>query len=267
MSGILFFEKSKIDLSLGDLVSITIEDAIADNTGEDIADYIRDRGNDSGWATTGSSDAANTRMTIIFGDSERISEILMIQNNFKSYLIEYWDGLAWQSLDSETNNSEADVRITFAPLETDRLRLTVYGTMVADDDKFLSQLIVTDLIGQLETMVSIDEVRIGRKRKALEVLSGKMKLQRSVGAVSMRIRHNNVVNNSDLALVERLYESIDGFLVWLCGDDTSQFRNQVTGYRRKDIYLMNIPTEYGPSWEGGFYKNGIPIDFRLVEVV
>ena len=78
---------------------------------------------------------------------------------------------------------------------------------------------------------------------------------------------DDVVNTSDLNLIETMFDSYNGFLVWICGGDESQFRTQRIGYRKKDIYLMNCKNEYNNEWGNGFYTRGTMIRIDLIEVV
>jgi hypothetical protein len=269
-SGILFFEKNKIDLDLGTKVTITVTDAVASDTGQSYVDYMRNRDNSSGWSTTESTDAANTTLVVAFGETHTISEVLAIGQNWKSYTIKYWNGSAWADFSTpiaETVNAEADKHHSFTPVDTDQLQIIITGTMTADDDKRCAQLIVTERIGRLNTQPSIEAIEIGKNRRTLRTLSGKAKVQRGVGAVSFTLRQNSCVNDADLLLVESLYEYHAGFLVWLCGGDTTQFRTQRIGYRKKDLFLVSVASEYRPTWEGGFYQHGTPIDLQLVEVI
>lgn len=269
MAGVLFFEKNIADLD-NDSASITVTDLVATNSGQDYVNYLRDRTNATGWATTDSDDSALTKIEVDLGDTFPVTDVFLLRNNFKDFHLEYWDGAAYQDLTpiaSQTANTEADLRISFDEIETSKFRLTINKTFVVDDDKFLSQFIVTRLIGQFSRVIEIAELKIARNRRTIKTLSGKAKIQRGVGAVSCVLRDNNVTESDDHEIVEYLTDSIDGFLVWLCGGDTTQFSQQRIGYRRQDLYLMNMVNEYAPTYEKGFFKHGIPINLQLVEVI
>lgn len=267
--GIMFFEKNKADLDKGSDVTITVTDSVATNNGQSFVDQLRDRKNDTGHATTGSTDAAGTTYEVNTGDAEEVSDIFLLRNNFKAFTLKYWNGSAWTDFSpavNETTNSQADYRASFTTVTANRFQLQVTATFEVDDDKFLSQFVITKLIGEFTTQPEIAQMRISKNRRTIKALSGKSKVQRSVGSVSCVIRKRNVTDDADLTVVERLHDSIEGFLVWLSGGDTAQFNNERIGYRRQDLFLMNIASEYEPTWEGGHYKHGIPIDMALVEV-
>jgi len=97
-------------------------------------------------------------------------------------------------------------------------------------------------------------------------LSGKSRITRAVGAFECRIAKDNVVHENDLNLIERLYDSVGGFLVWLSGGDTAQLRTIRRGWRRQDLYFMAAENEYEPVFDDGRYTHGINVDLRLVEI-
>lgn len=268
MAGILFFEKSKIDLSLSTTVTITITDATATDTGSDNVDNLRNRKNTDGWATTGSNDAANTQVDIDMGEAHDITDIFLLRNNFDSYTIQYYNGSSYTDFSTainESGNTEQDQRHSFTSVNCRLIRMIITGTMTADDDKFLSQFVVTNEIGQFTTGFKIDKATASKNRITTESLSGKVWVKRNIGAFSCTLSKNNVINTTDLTIVESLFDYYYGFLVWLCGGSTTQFRTQRIGYRRRDLFLMNVTNEYTPQWDGGFYEHGTNIKIKLVE--
>ena len=235
-------------------------------------DLLRNRRNDSGWATTESTDAANTQLDVVMSDEPEISEILLIQMNFKAYTIQYWDGLAFVDFSLAINvagNADKDKRHTFdsvTPVEG-RVRIIITAAFNVDDDKFMRQLIFTQLIGQFERFPIIEDVEDGRRRRGIKMLSGRVKVIKSTGNFKATLTQNNEVVENDLALQEAMFESFGGFLVSLSGFEETQFRTVRIGYRKRDVFLMNCENEYEPIHEGGFYQHGTPINIELVETV
>jgi hypothetical protein len=269
--GIRFFEKNKIDRSLDTLVTIAVTDGVATDAGQSFVDYVRNRRNDSGWATTNSTDAANTQLDIDFGEGHEIDTIFFIGINWKAYTCQYWDGVAYQDFStpiSVSGNSD-DVKVhEFNDLETSKIRIIIAGTFVADTDKVCAQIVVTQAIGTLVTQPRLKEPVVSKNRKFLKALSGKGTVLRSSGAFQVVLTQKPIVVEADLALIENLHDYYEGFLVWLCGGDESQFSPGVrVGYRREDLFLMNIITEYKPEWNGGYFKQGIDIEMSLAEVL
>lgn len=267
--GIFFFEKNKIDLDQTDIV-ITITDNVAIDDGAASVNFLRNRKNDSGWATTESNDSANTQIDISIPSNPEINNILLKQHNLKSYTIQHFDGVNFIDFSTPINvagNTDVDKRHTFNSIFTTKIRIIITGTMVVDEDKFLAQLIITQSIGQFTRFPIIADPTDSKNRRILQAISGKVKVIRSSGAFSCTLEDNNVVDTADLIIVERLFNTINGFLVWLSGGDTTQFRTQRIGYRKKDIFLMAPINEYKPEWQDGFYQHGTKITINLVEVL
>ena len=76
----------------------------------------------------------------------------------------------------------------------------------------------------------------------------------------------SIADFSDLTIIENLFASNDGFLVWLCGGDEDQFRSERIGYRLEDIYLMKCINEWKPVHYKGLYQAGMKVDLDLREI-
>lgn len=262
-SQIMYFEKSKCDIS-NPLVSITA------SQGATTARYALNRNNYSAWLTTASMDADNTTLEVNFGEEQDISSIVLIEHNFKSFKVEYWNGAAYVAMPTPidvTNSQETTSWFQFQKTKTEKLKLTVRGTKTANQDKQLFQFIATNKIGQFEGWPKINNPVHTRNRKINKMLSGKSSITENLGAFSFDIAVPNWRSDVDLTILERLYNYGDAFLVWLCGGDESQFSSQRTGYRRQDFYLMRCANDYEPEWAGGIYSSGLNIKVKFVEVV
>jgi len=265
--GIKFFRKNVIDFA-NSLIEITVTDAIADDDGQDFVDLIRNRDNNSGWGTTNSLDAANTTLEIQFGETRTIERAILIGHTFKSYTLKYWNGSAWTNFSTTiapTTNEDSDTYHEFTEVQTTAVQLVILGTIDANTDKFLTQLILCEELGEFEDEPEV-QPQFDKDRKATKFLSGKTFVARSVGGFNCRIRKKSVSNENDLSIVETLFNSYEGFLVWLCGGTVSQFETVRAGYRMRDIFLMNLSNEMQPEWLESRYYNGMQIDLRLVEV-
>lgn len=264
-----FFTRNRMDISFAENFSIAVVDAIAADTGESFADLVCNRNNRSGWATTDSTDAAGTTFTVTWLDEVDISRIFLVMMNFKAFTIKYWDGAAYQDFSTpvnETVNMQPTKLFSFDKVTTTRIQITITGTQSANDDKFLRQLICCEEYGQFVTGFQLDNVTMGQARKVSTVLSGKSKITRNVGAFMCTFKKNNVTQGNDITLIETLYGVPDGFLVWLCGGDVSQFRTLNAGYRMEDIFLCDFSTEYNPDWNKGHYDFGVDINFKINEI-
>lgn len=264
MSGqIIFFEKSAADFTNPNISATASQ-------GADYALYALNRNNASAWITTGSVDADNTTWEVDFVDPRDITEIIIADHNFKSFKAEYWDGSAYQAFPTAidlTLNTATTNRFSFAVTSAYKVKLTVRGTQVANSDKRMFDFIATNIIGQLEAWPVIANPQISKNRQKTTMLSGRLSVAENVGSFSCTLKVSNWRSSADLTVVEALYDSSNGFLVWLCGGNESQFSSVRQGYRLKDIYLMKCTNEYEPEWVQGLYKTGMALQLNLSEVV
>jgi hypothetical protein len=264
-SQILFFKKNYADLEY-DYVTVTASE------GQDLATNILNRSNRSAWATVDSTDASGTTLEINLGDVRRVTDLLLLKHNFKSFHIEYYDddSSVWSDFATPinpTDNAEASNHWNVSEVQTSKIRITINGTQTPDSDKYLYQFIVTERIGKLEGWPIIKDPTLSRDIKKTKMLSGKMHVVESVGFYSATLSVSNWKNASDLEIIEELYNSSEGFLFWPCGGDTSQFFSVRQGYRMEDIFLVRCMNEYQPEFAKGFYQSGIKIDVQLAEVI
>ena len=260
---IIFFEKNKADIGQPNIAATASQ-------GTDYAAYALNRNPFSAWVTTGSVDADNTTWEVDLVDPVFITNILIARHNFKSYKIEYWDSAAWQTFPTaidETTNTETTNRHSFTSTEVFKLRITIRGTQTANDDKYLYQFIATDLIGQLSGWPIIKSPTISKNKQNAKMLSGRVAVAENIGAFACTLAVANWKLDADLDIVEELYASQDGFLVWLSGGVESQFSSLREGYRKRDIFLMKCVDEYAPEFVDGLYKTGLKLDIKLAEVV
>lgn len=265
--GIKFFRKNILDLS-NTLPTFSITDASASDTGSAYTSLMRNRNNNSGWATTGSVDAGSTTMIVSFGETRSFTDLLFVGHNWKNYNCKYYDGTNYINFSSaidQTDNTASTTYFNFSEVSTTALQLKINGTQTANQDKYLKQFICTAIIGTFTVEPQVSPV-MNKNRKATQFLSGKSFIAKSTGAFNCRIRMATVSNNADLTLIESLFDSYDGFLVWLCGGDTSQFETIRQGFRLEDIFMCDLTNDFEAAFNNGRWFQGMPIDLRLVEV-
>lgn len=266
--GIKFYKKSVFDLSYS-LPTATVTDSVASNTGQDFIDLLRNRNNTSGWMTTGSSDAANTTLEIDFNDLREFDSIMLLKHNFKTFTVKYWSGSAWVDFSTpinESNNSAESNYYTFDLVESDKLQLIINNTTEVDADKTLNQFLVCESLGEFVNVEPRIMPTIDKDRRTTKFLSGKSFISTQVGGFSCRLRFDGASNDTELSLIETLFDTFEGFLVSLSGGNASQFETARQGYRLEDIYFMNCKNEYKPEWRDGYFNRGMPIEIDLVEV-
>jgi hypothetical protein len=258
---IIFFRKNTADYEIS-TVSITATE------GSSSIASVLDRSNRSCWGTQGSVDANNTQIVVNLVDVRTLDSILLLKHNFASFKLEYWDdvNLIWVTIQSVSGITAASSYFSFASILTSQIRVTIYGTQVANSDKFLFQFIATQKIGQLNGWPVFNKPMMSRDIKKQQMLSGKTYITQSVGFWTTSLTVQNWSSPQDLAIVESLFDSSEGFLTWPCGGDESQFSSVRKGYRMEDIFLTRCANEWSPEWAQGFYKSGMKVQIDLIEV-
>jgi len=267
-SQIKLFDKNYIDMDNPN-ITMTVTDTVATDNGQDIVDFTRNRSNNSAWATTDSTDAANTTIEVNTGDHESIDTIILIGHNFKSFTIQYEDA-GWQDFStviSETTNSDSTTEFNFTEVSTSKIKLIITGCQTVDEDKVLKQLLILKTMRQLEAFPEIKKPSHSTNRKISKMLSGKSNFVSQVGGFKVDLKLKYWNNDADLTAIEQIYVNRLPVLVWLCGGDEDQFQFKRIGYRKEDIYLMRPANDYIPQWYSNIYTTGIDINIKLVEVV
>lgn len=269
MSGqIKFFKKSHIDV---DNINpeLTVTDAVATSTGQDFLKFTRNRNNNSGWNTTGSSDAANTEILIDLKDFQVVDFFMIIRHNFKSFKVE------WLNVNTslfEEYITVVDNALTTNILEksvyTNQLKLTIMETVVPNDDKSIRQIIVTEkfFAGELEGWPEIKKPKSSLNKKITKMVSGKIRIVETRGSYSCSLQVKLLKIDEDLKLIENIYFNREGVLMLISGAKEDQFSSLRVGYRNEDIVLVSPVNEL----ELPFVKNyttGIKINMKMAEVV
>jgi len=262
---IKFFRKSRCDYEFS-YVSATASNSPAS------AGYPLQRSNRLGWGTSGSSDAENTTYQVNFGDVVTVDSIILINHNWKNYKIQYLasDGVTWTDFApvvNPTTSTDSTTLHSVPSTVTTSLKVTIYGTQVANAEKILSQFIATSLIGQLTGWPVMDMPTLGRALQEQIVLSSKSRILSNIGRYSISLKFPIWNKTADITIIESLVAANEGFLFWPCGGDQSQFFSVRLGYRLQDIFLMRVKTEYKPILYRGFYSVGMTIQLDLVEVI
>jgi hypothetical protein len=260
---IVFFEKSVCDYSNTSVVATASE-------GDDYAHLPFNRDNLTAWVTSGSTDASLTTYEVDFGDYRYFSEIVLLKHNFKSYTLKYWNGAAYVDFSTpvnETTNTLDVKRHSFTEVFSQKVKLTINGTMTANDDKFLFQFIVTNLLGQFAGWPVIGTPAFVTNRQVTKMLSGKVSVQESLGGFKFDLSVPNWRIQADLDLIDTLYRLREGFLVWLSGGNEDQFFAAREGYRLEDLYLCRLTSDQSPKYAKGFYKSGLDLKLQFQEAV
>ena len=249
-------------------VAVTITDTIAEDNGQSIANFMRNRNLTSAWLTTGSNDSANTVVLFNLVDSERVDSVFLVEHNLKSFKLEWFDGVTWSLIENVTNNELTTTEHKVGADGVKQVRLTIYGTMTANDDKRITQFNIVEEVGQLNGWPEISRVTHDLGQKSNRMLSGKYSISESVGAFSFDLTVDIETSQKDLDLYEKLFFLYrQGVMIYLSGGDESQFLLKTLGYRKQDFYFMKPTKDYSNDFYKSIYKSGVKLKISFVEVV
>ena len=209
------------------------------------ASYLYDRSIVNIYTSVGSDDVTDEVIEIEFDGNETFNRIFMNVHNIKSGVIEYWDGSYWLDFSSAISlsaNTNTTRYFEFDSVTCSKIRLTLYTTMSADDEKTIGELLIFTEIGTLtgsptKTKISFPKYGIQRKSAnggSINVIFGK-KYQGSFTYTDMGL--------SDIEIFETLDNLGTSFYFWPCGGGI--YTNM--GFRLKDIYLVNYTNDFEPN--------------------
>lgn len=256
-----FFRKNKCDYSLSPTVSAS--------EGTTYAARVCNRSNLQSWFTTGSVDANNTTLTVDMGDLRAVDSILLAKHNFKAFTVKYWNGSAYVAFSTpiaETNNTAASNFYSFTSVNTTKVQITITGTMVANADKYLYQLLLLETVGQL-TAWPVIIPSFDKNKQITKMLSGKQYVVDNIGGYSAELDVKIWSSSADLTILEAIYDAVDGVTYWPCGGSESQFSSRRVGWRMEDIFLVRPTDIFKPEFYKGLYTSGLTIKLKLAEVI
>lgn len=272
-----YFERSKNLFADG--ASITI------SSGDAAGERALDKNKITYWRSVGSSDSITETMEIQFPASAAIDRLLLLDFNWKEFTAQYHNGSTFVDFTSvvgldgalgggisETTFADDSAYYEFDEVTTDRIQITVTKTKVADEEKYLNQVIATKELGTLEGFPIIKRVTHSRNSRRRKVLSGRMLIQKSEPLIKrVEVDFKNYPNrlSDDIDLIFTLFDSEEPFLIWLCGGrrGSDHFGKQLEGYRLRDVYDVQIENDITATYSKNVFKHTVNLKMRLAEHV
>jgi hypothetical protein len=176
-----------------------------------------------------------------------------------------------KGLSGDSGNADYDV---------DDFVITEYPEYASNDypivypEKFVNQIVPTKEIGTFSGYPTIAGPMHSRNIRVKKMLSGKSKVQKSEDSLSLKVSlidypANNVAYSNDVDTLMQLFDQDDPFLIWLCGGryGSDYFGYTTRGFRLRDIYQVDIVSDYDLRYLRNIYKNPISFDVNFVEVI
>lgn len=259
--GIKFFKKQKNLLING-------ASAVASNN-SDIANYILNNNKYVRWETDGSDDLTTENITVTF-DSATIDRLFLVNMNFKEFTVKYDVGGVPTDFANiiGINGSVATINETdfvqdtayyeFDSVTTTKIYITVTKTQIANQEKLLERLICTEEIGTLEGFPEIDGEELDQNIEREETLSGNADLQKRLEVFNCQISFKRyVANQNDYDIMRSLDQSVESFLIWLCGGKFGKsFSVERENWLLRNIYLVQTSSKFNFKWNRNIYIAG-----------
>lgn len=254
------------------------------SSGDASSTYAIDQNPSTVWRSSGSNDTTVETITVTF-DSVAINRIFLLGHNLKDFSIQYDNGGTWTHFSSvvgldgskanitETAFSDDTAYYEFAQVTTTQIRITANKTQTANQEKYISQIIVTSELGTLKGFPKVRSVDFDRNSRVKKTLSGYYSIQKSLEVPSFDMEFKDYpatsTYNTDMDLMMTLHDLEDPFLIWLCGGrrGTPYFRYTLRGFRLKDVFQMQISKALKLGYTENIYNNPLNTKIEFESVI
>lgn len=261
--GIKFMELSYADVSYTSVI-LTV------SSGSTLKDRMRDRRYSTRWVSSGSDDTTTETIEIDFGVERTIDYIQLLNFNWKEFTIKY--DVAGTPTDfstaiSETVNAVGTSKIynNFNSVSTQIIYITVAKTIVADAEKYIGEIILSNVLGSLNGFPMIKPI-VSKNKIVKNMLRGKKKIVDKDETIGYALTFKTYPENDDMILMESLWDRRNPFYILASGNSEADFTYLRRGYRNQDVRLVACNKEYSPTYYKNLYFSGVDFAFELLEV-
>lgn len=243
------------------------------------AKYILSHDNYTQWISIGSNDLTTENIIVQLPTTKTINRMFLTEMNLKDFEVQYWNGSSYQSFTNVigvNGNAYANAGSTsyaldsayfeFNSVSTDRLKIIANKTQIANAEKYLCKFLVTEEIGTFQGFPRIDN-KTDRNQTKTKTIGGKFLVSKSFDIAQIKVNFKTHPYQSDMDLVETLYDSDDPFLVYPCGgrEGTTYFKIEQKTWRLKDVFNMQFTGDLDHKFEKGVYILGVTKDITFEE--
>ena len=257
--------------------------ASAPISGDASASALLNANKETFYRSVGSSDSVTEEIEITFAESKIIDRLFLINTNAKDFNIMYDVTGTWthfanvinvdgsQSNITETTYANDTYYAEFDSVTTDKIRIQILKTQVADAEKFINQAIVTEELSTLVGYPEIKQVAMDRQIRSKKTISGKFSVQKSLETLGFRLAFKSYpssdVYNVDIDAMIELHDLDIPFITWICGGryGTKYFKYTLPGFRLKDVVQTQVNNSYKLSYLNNIYVN--PLNLASVNLV
>ncbi len=241
------------------------------STNTNAAKYILDMNKYTEWKSVGSDDMTEEEIIIDLDSSRLINRLFLTEFNFKEFEVQYWNGstyvpftgvigvngTSYTGIDV-TNYAFDSAYFEFDSVTTSRIKLTCLTTQVADAEKYLTMLIVTEELGTFRGFPRVDPKTDLNEIKT-KTLGGKVLVSKGFETVMIKVNFKTHPYQEDVTLLEYLFSSTDPFLIYLCGGRTGDayFKISQKIWNLSDVYNVQATGDLPSEFEKGVYILGV----------
>jgi hypothetical protein len=256
---------------------------ITASSGGSSADFALDQNSETSWRSSGSNDLTTETIEVSF-TSQEISRIFLLGHNLKDYDIMYDLSGVWTHFASvvgiggslanitETTFAQDTSYYEFTPVTTTKIRIRANKTQVANEEKYIGQIVVTTEIATLAGWPRVKGLDLNRNARSVKTLSGFYSIQKSLEVPSFDFEFKDYPANStysvDIDTMMELEDREEPFLIWLCGGKfgSTFFKYTLRGWRLKDLFQMQVSKAIRVAYSDGIYSNQInaKVEFEAV---
>jgi len=266
-----FFEQSYALFKNGVTATATSND--------DAVKYILDVSRYTEWISIGSNDLTVETLLVTLPADKTINRIFLRDMNLKDFTVKYWNGSAFTAFTNvigvngvstsgitETAYARDTSYYEFDAVSTDKLQILANKSQVVDAEKFIGGFVVTEEIGTFEGFPRVQPAANRNETRKI-ALSKRAVIQKSYETNKVKITFKTHPYQSDLDIIETLFDREEPFLVYPCGGrtGTTYFKVEQKNWRLKDIYNVQLTGGLKNEYEKGVYTLGFNKSITMAE--
>lgn len=264
--GLRFFSTNYSELSFGGTITVSS----ADNTKQFAFDGLTG----TRWITDGEGTNGDTvSLEMDFGFNRTIDSLYVYNTNISNIVLSYWNGSSYTALTGSNATIIKDATGYFVfvklnvPVDTQKVKVTGSNTIVANQEKYVTQLMSFAEIGQFEYFPDFDP-EIEPEQNVFKTTDGRGFVIERGEAFSAKITFKSHVNQNDIDLAEELYARKEPFFIWPNGGDQDNiFKFTFRPFRFQDIIKVTLVGKRSPQFSKNYYRAGFNDVMNLIEVV
>jgi hypothetical protein len=157
----------------------------------------------------------------------------------------------------------------FDPVTTTGIRITALKTQVANQEKYISQVVLANELGTILGFPVVEPISVNRNLRVNDMLSGRKSIVKAIETFGFKLQLDPYPSSygADLDLLISLTDRESAFQSWLCGGKrgSSSFGYTLRGFRLQDLIPVQISEAIELSYLENLYIGPIKTEFQFQE--